>query len=346
MLAFAQVVALVSLLVLPAFAAGVTGTDDSPILEALVVTGAMPGPGLWRVENGDRTLWIMSTVSPLPRNIEWKTLQVDDILGEADAVLTPAGAEADLSAGDVFKMMTLARSANAATRLPGRKKLIDVLPSATYDRWLAMKQRYLPDDRKVDRQRPVFASQALYYSAIRVEGLTRVDTVWKFVKTRAAELDVPVVDTRVRMPLALDRKRYKAGIQALAASQLEDISCFTATLDALPAELETMKRGANAWATGDLDRLLELDHAALAPACKAFYDEAMGFQKKEEWDRTARAAWLAAAAAALAENDITLAVMPIADLLGPSGVLAELRTRSFAVFGPDAEDSTPDAEAE
>ncbi len=346
MAVLARFLALTALLALPVSAAESPAADDAPTLETLVVTGVMPGPGLWRVESDNRTLWIMATVSPLSRDVKWEALQVEEILGQADAVLSPAGAEADLSAGDVLKMMTLARSANAATKLPARKKLIDVLPPTTYGRWSATKQQYLPADRKVERQRPVFASQALYFGAISAGGLTRSNIVWNFVKNRAAELDVPVVNTQVRMPLALDRKRYKAGIQALANSQLDDITCFTATLDALPTDLETMKLGANAWATGDLDRLLQLEHAALAPPCKAFYDQTMGFQNKPEWGRAARTAWLAAADAALAENDTTLAVMPMADLLGPSGVLAEFKARGYTVAAPDAEDSALDSEVD
>lgn len=338
MAAFARLLGLTSLLALSLIGAEAPAADAaSPTLETLVVTGAVPGPALWRVEKGSHTLWLMGTVSPLSRDLKWEGLQVEDVLRQADAVLSPAIAEADLSAGDVFKMMTLARSAIAATKLPGRAKLVDVLPTATYERWSAMKQHYLHDDRKVERQRPVFASQELYFGAIESQGLTRTNIVWNFVSERATELDVPIVDAKVRIPLALDRKRYKAGIHALANSQLDDIACFTATLDRLPAELERMRIGANAWATGDLERLLAVEHAALAPPCKAYYDQVMGFQNASDRNLRARTAWLAAADIALAENDTTLGVMPMADLLGPSGVLAEFSARGYHVIAPDAE---------
>lgn len=338
MVPLARLLALAGVLALPVVADETPESAASPTLDTVVVTGVMPGPGLWRVHGGGRSLWILGTVSPLPSDMTWEALKVGEVLGRADAVLSPANAEADLSASDIMKMMTLARSANAATKLPGRQTLVDVLPADTYARWSILKRQYLPDDGKVERQRPVFASQALYSDAIVVEGLTRANIVWDTVRRRAQELGVPVVDTRVRLPLALDRARYKAGIRALAQSQLDDVTCFTATLDTLPADLETMKQGANAWATGDLDRLLQLRHAELAPACKATYDQAMGFQKKSEWDRAARAAWLAAADTALASNGTTLAVLPMADLLGPEGVLVAFKARGYTVVSPDAED--------
>ncbi|MBW8367503.1 MAG: TraB/GumN family protein [Arenimonas sp.] len=326
---------LACLLSLPAGASEPPPADASPTLETVVVTGVMPGPGLWRVESGGRQLWILGTVSPLPRDMKWEALKVGELLAQADAVLSPAGAEADLSAGDVMKMMTLARSANAAIKLPDRGTLADVIPTETYAVWLGLKQQYLPNDKKVERQRPVFASQELYNAAIVAEGMTRTNIVWSAVSARAMELGVSIVDTGVRMPLALDRSRYKAGIQALANSGIDDVICFKATLETLAADLETMKRGANAWATGDLDQLRLVRHAELKPACKATYDEAMGFQKKPDWTRAARAAWLTAAESALADNTSTLAVLPMSDLLGPSGVLAVLRARGYTVVEPD-----------
>lgn len=343
MLSLARSLALASLAALPVVAARPPAADVSPTLDTVVVTGVMPGPGLWRIKHEGRTLWILGTVSPLPRDMRWEALKVGEILGQADAVLSPPGVDADLSAGDLFKMASLARSAGKAMNLPVRQTLVEVLPSETHARWTALVHRYPPGDDKIERRRPMFASQSLYFGAIEVEGLTRTDVVWNTVNTRASELGVPVVDTRVSRPLALDRARYKAGIQSLATSQVDDIPCFTATLDSLPADLDTMKRGANAWATGDLGRLLQLRHAELKPACKTAHDLAMGFQAKPEWDIAARASWLAAADAALRGNGNTLAVLPMADLVGSAGLLATLRELGYTVVAPDEEETVDEA---
>lgn len=338
----ARLLALASFLSLSAAASEPPHAETSPTLETIVVTGVMPGPGLWRVESGERRLWILGTVSPLPRGMKWEALKVGEVLGQADAVLSPASAEADLSAGDVLKMMTLARSANAAMKLPDRDTLADVVPAETYALWSGLKQQYLPDDKKVERQRPVFASQELFNAAIVAEGMTRTNIVWSVVSERAEELGVPIVNTTIRMPLALDRSRYKAGIQALAKSEVDDVTCFKETIETLPMALETMKQGANAWATGDLETLFLLRHSELKPACKTAYDEAMGFQRTSEWERAARAAWLRAAEAALEANTTTLAVMPMADLGGPTGVLAVFRERGYTVIEPGREEMDPD----
>lgn len=341
----ASTLALASLSALSVVAGETPADDVSPTLETIVVTGVMPGPGLWRVENGSRSLWILGTVSPLPRDMKWEALQVGEILEQADAVLSPAGAEADLSAGDVMKMMTLARSAKAATKLPDRGTLADILPAEAHARWLSLKRQYLPDDRKLERQRPMFASQTLYYRAIEAQGLTRTNVVWNVVSARADELGVPVIDTKVRLPLEMDRARYKAGIRDLSKSQIDDVTCFMVTINTLSEDLEAMKMGANAWATGDLDRLLQLRHAEIKPACKAVYDDAMGFQAKPEWDKAARNAWLEAADAALGEYEVALAVLPMGDLTGPSSVLAALQARGYTVDSPDVDSDFPDSES-
>ncbi len=273
----------------------------------------------------------------------WEALQVEEILRSADAVISPASVEADLGARDVMKMMTLARTANAATKLPHGADLSDVIAPESYALWSELRQVYLPDDSKVERQRPMFASQALYYGAIESEGLTRANVAWNSISARAATLGVPIVETRVRLPLELDRARYKSGIKALASSQLDDRACFVRTLENLRPDLERMKIGANAWATGDIKRLLQLRHAEIQPPCKKIYDAAMGFQAKPEWDHAARVAWLEAVDAALSKNSNTLTVAPVNELAGPSGILAAFEARGYAVFGPENEDGADGA---
>ena len=79
----ARLLALASFLSLSAAASEPPQAETSPTLETVVVTGVMPGPGLWRVESGERQLWILGTVSPLPRSMKWEALKVGEVLGQA-----------------------------------------------------------------------------------------------------------------------------------------------------------------------------------------------------------------------------------------------------------------------
>lgn len=307
------------------------------VLEELVVTGVQPGPGLWRVarKEGPGEVWILASLVPLPRDMQWQTGQVEEILATANEVIAPAGVEADIGAGDYFKMASLAGAANAAIKLPGRQRLDDVLPPAQYLRWRELRERHLPGEKKLDRQRPLFASQELFYEAISDAGLTRTDVAWTRVAQMAAERGLHVVETTVRSPLAINRKAYRAGIRALAESRVDDVGCFVKTMDTLEADLAHFTRAANAWATGDMTLLLPMELATPTPPCKPVHDRAMSFQQQPQLRLQSLALWRTAVESALADKRIALAVLPLPDLVAPGGLLDQLRAAGFDVDAPE-----------
>lgn len=309
-------------------------TREPITLETLVVTGKMPGPALWRVQQGENTLWLLGTVSPMPSGMDWDTAEIAALLAEAGEVLAPPGADADVGASDVFKMATLVRSARAAMKLPDRKRLHDVLDPELHARWSTARGIYQSSDQATDRLRPVFASQDLYFAAITASGMTRDGVAWNRVRDLATEAAVPITQTRISYPLAIDRGRYRAGIRALANSKVEDIACFTRTLDGLAADLERMRGAASAWATGDMEALRTSAQPGARPPCQAVYDAAMGFQQRPGLDAQVAQAWAEAAAAALSKHRVSLAVLPISDLLAARGPLARLREQGVEVAEP------------
>src|SRR5579864_9539846 len=56
-------------------------------LDEIVVTGERAGPGLWHVYKGSSQLWIFGTVSPLPKDMTWRSKQLEKILDGTDQVL-------------------------------------------------------------------------------------------------------------------------------------------------------------------------------------------------------------------------------------------------------------------
>lgn len=337
-----------------AIAAEERGVDAQPAtktettLDALVVTGSMPGPGLWRVSKGDHSLWILGTVSPLPKNMSWDASEVDELVANADEVLTPGGASATVGAGSIFKIMLLAPSALAAVKNPDGKRLDDVLPKEMYQRWAELKKKYLGKNRKIERRRPMFASTELHSGAIDRAGMTRIPTAWQRIAATAKQHEIPVTDTQYQIKLDIDRKKMKAGIKSFAAMRPADVECMGQTLDSLEVDLEAMKRGAKAWATGDLAVLRQLERDDLQPACQRIQDAAMGFMELQHLEQAATDRWLEKAEAALTRNRTTVAVVSIPRLLRADGLLATLRARGYSVTEPDSEediDATPTAQA-
>jgi len=337
-----------------AIAAEERGVDAQPAtktqttLDTLVVTGSMPGPGLWRVSKGDHSLWILGTVSPLPKNMSWDASEVDELVASADEVLAPGGASATVGAGSMFKIMLLAPSAFAAIKNPDGKRLDDVLPKEMYRRWAELKQKYLGKNRKIERRRPMFASTELHARAIDRAGMTRIPTVWERIAATAKQHEIPVTDTQYRIKLDIDRRKMKAGIKSFAATRPADVECMGQTLDSLELDLEAMKRGAKAWATGDLAVLRQLEKDDLQPACQRIQDAAMGFMELQHLEQASTDLWLEKAEAALTRNRNTVAVVSIPRLLRADGLLTTLRARGYSVIEPDSEediDATPTAEA-
>src|SRR4051812_3098617 len=58
--------------------AAATATDEAPP-EEVVVEGKHEGPRMWRVTKGDHTLWILGTITPLPRKMEWQSDSVETL---------------------------------------------------------------------------------------------------------------------------------------------------------------------------------------------------------------------------------------------------------------------------
>ena len=57
------------------------------ILEEVVVSGAQPGPGLWHVERDGHELWILGTLTPLPRRMQWVADEVQATVARSKEVV-------------------------------------------------------------------------------------------------------------------------------------------------------------------------------------------------------------------------------------------------------------------
>src|SRR3954466_12454167 len=79
--------------------AGAPAEDNTAELATVVVTGEQPGPGLWKVSSGDHVLWILGTLSPLPKDIHWQSREVEDAIASAQEVIDPPHIKMDANVG-------------------------------------------------------------------------------------------------------------------------------------------------------------------------------------------------------------------------------------------------------
>src|SRR5687767_12626712 len=140
-------------------------------LDTVVVSGRQPGPGLWRVSKGDHDLWILGTVSPVPKRMEWYSPKTEMVLAQAQEIIGQPGIAASLSAGGMFRAAFAMPTMLRTRKNPDGKTLRDVLPAELYARWSALKAMYLGKDKAVEAWRPIFAAERLYQAALDQAGL-------------------------------------------------------------------------------------------------------------------------------------------------------------------------------
>ena len=105
-------------------------------------------------------LWILGTLIPLPKKMQWQSCQVVDIELATQAVPPSPGIEVNARLG-FFGKRPLPKLIGIRDNPDGRK-LADVLPPAAYTRWLVLKAHYLGHDDGAGSFRPMFASFKLY----------------------------------------------------------------------------------------------------------------------------------------------------------------------------------------
>jgi hypothetical protein len=327
---------LATCLAVPTVAAALPATAPTTArLDTIEVAGEQPGPGLWRVQKGDRVLWLIGTLSPVPKAIEWKPAELQARLDQADAILGPPGATLDTGRNKVGNLLLLP-SALGARKNPDRATLQDVLPPELYRRWTELKPTYLGRNRAVERWRPIFAAHKLHQKAVEQSGLRLGSPVGKVIDEATRRRRLPVI--RAIVVFKIDDPRV--ALRELKRSELDDIECFDRILQRLETDIELLRARADAWATGDLDTLRALRTADPASACIAAMLGTAALQKRgfDQAEARIRAAWLASAEQALDQHAISVGQLPIGELLKPDGYLAELRDRGYRVSAPDEDD--------
>jgi len=300
-------------------------------MDVMVVSGMQPGPGMWRVSKGDHVLWVMGTLSPVPKKMVWNSRDVEATIAASQLVMKSPGASVDSDLG-VFRSALLIPSLFKARKNPDGATLKDVLPPDLYARWQVLKLKYIGRDAGIEKWRPIFAANELYEAAVKKSGLARSGIVSPVVDKAAKRHDVKIVSPIVRLTVEDPKK----AIKEFSGAALGDVECFRKTLDRLETDLTGMTLRANAWAIGDIEALRALPYDDNNRACIRAMLEASVAQKRglDTLPQKIEAEWLATAETALRNNTSTFALLPISELLKPDGYLAKLQAKGYEVQAP------------
>lgn len=299
--------------------------------EITVVAGYQPGPGLWRVSQGEHELWVLATVSPLPKRMRWPADEARAVIAESQSVIAPPNVDFDFDRG-TFGMLMLLPTAMGARKNPDKETLADQLPPELYARWLVQKKKFMGRDRGVEKFRPIFAANELFEAVLDDLDLSGKPVVWPVVEKAAKNHDVAIVEPKVT--IRIDDTKGK--LKAFRDTELDDVACLESTLTLLENDLHVLKERANAWATGDVGALRVMSLTERASACTnallgSSFVQDSGLANLQQ--RVADA-WLVDAKKALAANRSTFAVLGLGQVLDNTRYLAALRAEGYVVEAP------------
>ena len=270
-------------------------------MDEVVVTGERTGPGMWHVHHGSAQLWILGSLSPLPKGITWKANEVERVLDSTNRVLVPKPLEIG-----IVRILWLLITERKLLMVQGGKRLKDVLPPNLYARFAQLRTKYTDDPDKWERYRPIIATAFLQQAAFHQVGLSARLDLGAAVRTLAKKHHVPVDEVKI------------AGVgdvlEALKTMQPStENTCVEASLVTIESGLPRLIDRAQAWATGNVERIENLPEPAEVNACLAALDTGAA---TGDLIARVRRTWLDSMERSLQGSGVTLAVVNMDMLLG------------------------------
>jgi uncharacterized protein YbaP (TraB family) len=290
----------------------------------VVVEGQHAGPRLWTVRSGDHVLWILGTVSPLPKKMIWQPDAVQAVLQQSQEVV-PAWPAYGIGANP-FTALRVYIEWRRLQKPPDHLPLEKTLPPALYARVEALKARYDPHDSTLEKLRPMLAAERLTTRVLDANGLAVHNEVQQTVLRLARAQGVKVRQDKLRIEDPVNVLK-DVGTAPLPG----EIACLDAVVTRLETDLGPMRERASAWALGDVQRLRQLPHTDERSACVAAVSTS---DRVRNLIQRAQDDWLLVVEDSLARNRGTLAVQSMDRLLGDKGALAALEARGYTVEGP------------
>ncbi len=301
------------------FAGACRAQAPPQVLEDVVVTGERTGPEMWHVHRGTGELWILGSMSPLPKGITWRSKQLEQVLDGTNQVLLPKPFEIG-----IVRVLWLLITERDVLMLPGGKRLKEVMPPALHARFAAQRAKYTNDPEKWERYRPIIASAFLQQAAFHQVGLsTRLD-LGAAVRALAGKHHVRIEELKIA-----GVRDFLDALKTMPPAT--ENACVEASLTTIEKDLPRLVDRAQAWATGNLERIGSLHEPPEVDACRAALDEGSG---ASDLIATLRRTWLDRMERYLDAGSVTVAVVNIDLLLEKGGLLEKLQARGYTIDPP------------
>ncbi|HVV66152.1 MAG TPA: TraB/GumN family protein [Rhizomicrobium sp.] len=289
--------------------------DWSPNIETVIVTAHEAGPLIWRVSDGDSTVYLLGVVEPVPDGLEWNDAGVRAALKGARELLLPPKASVGLVEGLWFLLWH-----SSDVYLPSDTPMESTLPEALRIRFETARNQIRRDAGRYARLRPPLAGLRLEADFLKARDLTADepgDTL-RGIARRFGVSSRPIADYG-----ALPMLR-----QLPTMSRAANEGCLKALLDDIDAIRARARPAAEAWAKGDLPALETYFSEQRFESCIEALPSFAALAARSANDS------LSAVRASLAKPGKTVIALSVGALLRRNGVLDRLEAAGFKVQPP------------
>ena len=300
--------------------AGAAGAEQPPpAVDEIVVTAERAGPGMWHVHRDAANVWILGSISPLPRDITWRSKQVESVLESTSQVLVQKPIE--ISVPRILWMLIADRK---VLMVGGGKRLKDVLPPDLHARFAAQRSKVTDDKDKWERYRPIIAAAFLQQAAFHQVNLSMRLDLGAALRNLAKKHGVRVEEIKV------------AGVSDMLEAlktmpAATEHICVEASLSTVESGLPRLVERAQAWASGNVERIESTPELKEVDACRNALDAGKG---AFDVIGRIRQTWLDSIERNLRSPGTTIAVINLDLLLERGGLLDRLRAKGYAIDAP------------
>jgi hypothetical protein len=240
----------------PAWSQTAPPPDNESLTEKILVVGQRPGPGLWKVSKDDHVLWIFGTYSPLPEKMAWRSREVEAVLGQSQELIGLPSVGVGVGWSQSLNLLTALPFVIGVKKNPDGARLQDLVPGDVYARWTSLKSKYIGSDAGIETDRPMFAAQELFSKALQQSGLGSdravISSIHDIAKAKGIKFTPIEVSVQIENP--------RGAVRDFKKGALDDIDCFTKTIERLEVDIDAMRARANAWAIGDVETMRTLTY--------------------------------------------------------------------------------------
>jgi uncharacterized protein YbaP (TraB family) len=271
------------------------------------------------VHRGAANVWILGSISPLPRDITWHAAKVEEVLQSTSQVLVQKPIE--LSIPRVLWMLIADRK---YLLVGGGKRLKDVMPPDQHERFAIERAKVGEDADKWEHYRPIIATAFLQQAAFHKVNLSMRLDLGAALRKLAEKHGVRIEEVKVAGASDM--------LEALKTMpKATERICVEASLHTIESGLPRLLERAQAWADGNVDRIENLPELKEVDACRNALDEGKG---ASDVIVRIRETWLENIEKYLRHDGTTIAVINLDMLLERGGLLDQLRLRGYEVDAP------------